>query len=513
MQPAARHLVASAVALIVALLVVATAPLSASAESGDADEPSTVTTTLHPGWNMVGWLGPEAPATEVFEAIPALERVSAWDAVNQRYHSRTRTTIPRYALRSLQPGMGLWLRLGGDEPFEWTRPMGASGVLVSLHAGRNLVGWAGGDDAEIEAAFERFGASVVRASQWDAESQGYRHYRPEADHSRNTLVELGRGDGLWVEVTTDARWWQSGARGVEFSFPDSVPAERQAAIRDDMASVVTFFAERYAIKPPEFRVTVDLDLDIFAGARAREIVISERALNWAYLGATLAHEYFHILQRQLGGYSAHDPSPRWMTEGAATYAGGLYRRARWGIAAEELRLWRLRNSLPVTEQLDDLTLSRLFYAGRGPAYSLGALGVEWLSGHAAAGSPDAYDPTAQGWSDELPDHGAYINYYAALSSTRDWEVAFETAFGLPPEDFYREFESYRNALTVSRFPHLGDDEEKPLLVLVGDIPAETEAAVTSAFEDVLAFFSDRFGAGPADYTVYAAVDTQSETFA
>lgn len=511
MQTAERRLAASVVALIAALVVLAAAPVTASAESGDAGEPETVTTTLHPGWNMVGWLGPPTPAVKLFEAIPDLQRASAWDAEHQRYLSRTRTSISRYGLRELRPGMGLWLQRGGEEAFEWTRPVDAGGVLVSLHAGRNLVGWAGGDGTETGEALARFGASLVAASQWDAESRGYDRYRPDAGHSWNTLVELGRGDGLWVELTSDALWWQSGAPGVEFTFPDSVPAERRAAIQDDVASVVTFFAERYGITPSKFSVTVDLDLDIFAGVRAQEILISQGALNYARLPVTLAHEYFHILQRQLGKYSpaVHDPSPRWMTEGAATYAGGLYRRERWGMAAEELRLWRLRNSLPVTEQLDDLTLSRLFYAGAGPVYSLGALAVEWLSGYAAADSPDAFDPTAPGWSNELPDRATYVDYYAALSSADDWKQAFESTFGLPPDDFYESFESYRNSLARSRFPHLDDNAVTPLLVLVGDMPAETEAAIRTRLGSILELYETRLAAGSADYTVYIGADAAS----
>ncbi|MYE32328.1 MAG: M1 family metallopeptidase [Chloroflexi bacterium] len=509
MQPTVRSFGGSAIALLAVLVVLATAPTRASAQSEDAADSETVTTTLHPGWNMVGWLGPDAPASELFEAIPALQRVSAWDPVHQRYLSRTRTTIPRHALRDLRPGMGLWLKLGGDEPFEWTRPVVAGGVLVSLRAGRNLVGWAGTDGTAIEEALRRFGGSLLAVSQWDADSQGYDHYRPDAGHSRNTLVELERGDGLWVELTADARWWQSEAAGVEFTFSDSVPAERHALVQNDMASVVTFYAERYGIKPPEFSVTVDFDLDIFAGVRAREILISQAALDYAYLGATLAHEYFHILQGRLGDYPAIDPSPRWMTEGAATYAGGLYERERWGTPAESLRLSRLRHSLAISEQLDDLTLSRLFYRGAGPVYSLAALALEWLSGYAAADSPDTFDPTGPGWSNQLPDHATYVDYYAALASADDWREAFEATFGLSPDDFYESFESYRSALTLSRFPHLGDNEERPLLVLVGDTPTETEAAIRARFATMLELFATRLAAGSADYAIYIGADADS----
>ena len=504
--------VAVMLALVVGM-VFATAPGRASAESDEAPDPHTITTTLYPGWNMVAWLGPEAPATDLFEAIPQLARASAWDADNQRYQRRTINSVARYGLTELEPGMGLWLELGGDTPFEWTRTVPEGGVLLSLRAGRNLVGWSGSDAMLTEDALKRFGASLVSAARWDAVERRYDRYRPDAAGESDMLAELGQGDGLWVELTEDARWWQSGAADAEFTFPDSVPAEKQAAIRDDMADIVSFFAERYGIVPPPFSVTVDLDIDIFAGVLAQEILIGRGALNYSLLPVTLAHEYFHVLQGRLGAYAppGPDPSPRWMTEGAATYAGGLYQQARWSTSAEELRHDRLRHSLTVTQRLDDLGLSRLVYAGAGPAYNLAAMAVEWLSGYAVAGSEEQFAPEVPGWTRGWADDGTYVAYYQRLSSFFDWKDAFERVFGLSADDFYDSFEAYRGALTSSRFPHLADDADEPVLVFVGDVQQETETAVRGAFSDVLTFFGERFAAGPADYTVFAAVDSESVT--
>ena len=224
----ALHVTVAVLALAVA---VGGMPTRASAESEGAPDPATITTTLQPGWNMVAWLGPEAPVTDLFEAIPALERVSAWDAAEQRYQRRTRNSIPRYGLRQLTTGIGLWLELGGDEPFEWTRPVLAQGTLLPLHAGRNLVGWVGRDGTPIADAVVRFGESLVRASRWDAAAQAYEHYRPGESDTANTLAELNHGDGLWVELTGDARWWQSGNTPSPVVFVGDVSEERQAEIR------------------------------------------------------------------------------------------------------------------------------------------------------------------------------------------------------------------------------------------------------------------------------------------
>ena len=84
----------------VAVLALALGMLTLDAGSStpvSADEPgsATLTSQLLPGWNMVAWLGPEAPVSELFAAIPALRQVSAWDSEEQRYRRALRTSTPR----------------------------------------------------------------------------------------------------------------------------------------------------------------------------------------------------------------------------------------------------------------------------------------------------------------------------------------------------------------------------------------------------------------------------------
>ncbi|MYH40340.1 MAG: hypothetical protein F4150_00820 [Chloroflexi bacterium] len=109
-----------AVALLLAAGALAARPQPAAAESGEAAGEAAAATTLHPGWNMVAWLGPGAEATELFDAIPELEIAFAWDGPSQRYRRLSRESAPRSGLTWLTPGMGLWLRLGGDAAVEWT---------------------------------------------------------------------------------------------------------------------------------------------------------------------------------------------------------------------------------------------------------------------------------------------------------------------------------------------------------------------------------------------------------
>ena len=172
-------------AALVVCVALEPARVGATEESADATHDSTITTVLQPGWNMVGWLGGDAPALVLFDQIPSLTGVSAWDAEAGRYQRRTRTGVGLHGLRSLAPGLGLWLLIGGDDLVEWKRPASEDSMLLELHAGRNLVGWAGRDGTPIEEAVGRFGDALAKAWRWDAEVQRYLRYspsRPEHAH-------------------------------------------------------------------------------------------------------------------------------------------------------------------------------------------------------------------------------------------------------------------------------------------------------------------------------------------
>ena len=92
---------------------------------------------------------------------------------------------------------------------------------------------------------------------------------------------LGRAvDGL--------RWWQSGLAQTTFEFRGEVSEEQQAPLREEVAVIVTFFAEGYGIEPPQFSVLCDPGLDIFGGAYLRQLLISSRSLEYSSRRVVLA---------------------------------------------------------------------------------------------------------------------------------------------------------------------------------------------------------------------------------
>ena len=85
-------LVLTLVALLAAGLAVA------SANSGDEAAAETITTTLQPGDNFVGWVAEPKLVLELFEEFPQIELVYTWDTADQRY---------RYAHPDVEPGSGV----------------------------------------------------------------------------------------------------------------------------------------------------------------------------------------------------------------------------------------------------------------------------------------------------------------------------------------------------------------------------------------------------------------------
>ena len=227
MQP--RHIRAALLATLAALLLASgLAPTQATAS--EATEGETITTVLHPGWNMVGWVGPETPTSELFEALPQLRRVSAWDAGEGAYLRAFRGRSAE--LPSLTPGTGLWLHLGGDTTVEWTRPGKSDGAVARLQAGLNLVG------VVADGAITLPDHADAHAWRWDPARQGYATYR-FGD------ATLSGGEALWIQAAAPLNLWQPGNAMPPFVLLDDIPVDCRQLILMEYRSMRRFFAERF----------------------------------------------------------------------------------------------------------------------------------------------------------------------------------------------------------------------------------------------------------------------------
>ena len=118
----------AALALVLAAILLAAGLGAASAESEESVEPTaTITTTLRPGYNYVGWVGEPLAVAKLKRDIPEIASVRAWDAPSQR----------SYAPTTLTAGMAVRISLSSDRSVQWRRSVTPIRGLVTLRTGRN----------------------------------------------------------------------------------------------------------------------------------------------------------------------------------------------------------------------------------------------------------------------------------------------------------------------------------------------------------------------------------------
>ena len=421
-----------------ATLVLALILHTPGAVTAQEDEP--VTTVLQPGYNMAGWIEPETGVAELFEAIPELEAVYAWDAVEQRF--RSGSAQREGDLTTLTPGMGLWLEIGGAEQVTWTRsghPDPAAG-LTTLREGWNLVAWSGSEHAAFEDAFAALSGPSQVVLSWDTEAQWFGSYVPGATSGGAQVVRLG--DSVWVSSSGERHWLQPGSFESRVEFYGEFSGERKAEIRAETRSVVTWFAERYGLLEPGFELYVGADRDSLTQAR-REVlgrpnpsyVLCGRAVNlqvfmadWCItathdLTSPLAHEYFHVLQTHLVERTPTEGTiyvADWLLEGTAEYAGIEYHMARGHRSPEATAHLLRRTMIFASFELDELetNISQFDTVG----YEMAAFAVRWLVSQVG--------------------EDAVLDYFQVLPASTGWEDAFDRAFGRPVSAFYSELANH-----------------------------------------------------------------------
>lgn len=229
----------SVLGVLVVGLSLSVTPRHAAAEFGD-----TVTTVLEPGLNLVGWTGAEASIEAIFEDIPQLELVYAWDAETQSFLWATSTdTSVLGTLHMLFPGVGLWLSIAGEQPVSWTRPVFSQASGLWLREGWNLVAWTGEDRVTATEALRDLD-DILTAS---------------VDARGRQPTSLTRGGALWLNVSAPG-WWEQhatmpragdqNATDPTIVFVTPVSAEREAEVRALVKDVVEYFDEQGAGRVP-----------------------------------------------------------------------------------------------------------------------------------------------------------------------------------------------------------------------------------------------------------------------
>ena len=255
-------------------------------------------------------------------------------------------------------------------------------------------------------------------------------------------VACGSGD-----KTIEERWEGLNVPEAEIVFLGDWTDEERAAIRREVKSVQVAHAERFGEVTSEFTLYIStgralvneafLDLHEFAipewftcgglvQSSAVFIVLETCDDDVRERGGPIAHEYFHILQYDLGLVAPSNQivwRPSWLVEGSAVYASTHHAEAHgrstvsWRREAARLAWSGLGRPLPGPYDRDGDVLTGLDLRIR--AYEVGFLAVDWLV--------------------ERKGEEALMEFFR-LGGGR---AEFAEAFGMSPSEFVAAFEEHR----------------------------------------------------------------------
>lgn len=484
--PVRRIALAAIPVLSIAIALIAS---SASISSANEDE---FTTTLHPGWNLVGWIHADASVGSLFEQIPELDRI-----VDGSGTSATRdSTGEQGSLRLLLLGEGYWLRVDADGPVEWSRPASRLESPVDVAAGVSIVAWTGGDNVPVGEALGNLGDNLRIAWRWDASAQEFRSWFPQRYAPYADDLGLRRGDAIFIRVIAATRWDHTTTDYPRFTFDSQVPNDLNRTIVADVQSVISRVHQEFDIVADLDRLQFDLytpidssDLGPFGPASfdqlGRRLRVPTSVNLWRAPAAQagfpiarqeLSNRYAWAIQVLLAG-DRIEQVPAWFQ-----FAGPLWIEQSAPGAAFDLE-WLRRFAEGSTQYiLDDQPMHLLAsvidpddpYAwtdSGDPTLSLGAATALWLvERHGARSLMDFWRTFAAQPDDAI-----------------DWRAAFERTFGQPVDAFYEQF----NQSVRERYPLVQGKIEAPtwirldrLDLTANSVPPGTSIDIPISFRGV-----------------------------
>ena len=444
-----------------ALLLLCAGVYRVSAADGD----DTITTTLHPGWNLIGWIHEAAPASALFDQLAGLNLIHDGD---ERSARRDASDDPA-ALQTLQPGHGYWFYLDSEQPIDWTRPAEPVTRRFHLEPGEQLVAWTGPSDRSISDVLLGLRNQLATALRWIAAEQRFVPWSPDPDLPRLDMPAIDRGEAVRVDLTEATEWLHptGDLPGLRFAGGlQHLPDNFRDVVEADLRSVVERFVARFKFEVPAERLQLRIPTTSEALQRQQASVNVGLSDAWAYSpkrsGGTsvivmthsywdandepgcgvvsnacyvLAHEYFHILQYELAG-RARGQVPGWLVEGTAMWADHIvFDKPQPSFEYAQLG----------TDEFDLAVRADPYDY----AHSVGFAAVAILAERAGAGSiVEVWKHLSQSMQNDL-----------------HWTTAFARAFDVSYWAFLVEFAERRRPLfgTISGRLQASDDQSLPPL--------------------------------------------------
>lgn len=459
--------------IILALLL----GFAGSRSASDAASNDAFTTTLYPGWNLVGWVDADVSVERVFEDIAELQSIRS-TSQGSSWHVSRANAAGSSAERILKLGRGYWFYVGGARPLSWSRMFEAQAASRELGSGNQLVAWAGLDDVPLSGALSGVPAEVRRAWRWDAAGQQLLFWRPGGQVAqiespnpyRRPLrrsassggVGLQRGEAIGITIVGTTRWRQPIGALPPMEFRGDVPQNIREEAQADLRWVVEHFGKEFGMAADTRRLRVVVARfagDVTGKSEHRGVPLSASVLvhndpraeitifmgmqEWARTDVdrsvdrstaeplsgrlVLLHEYYHAIQAQLAGVEFLSV-PSWLVEGGPTWL--LHQ-----LGDSTVAVWRDEQAASQFVQLDgtinapgrwDRDASRLPLMTTSPPHAVGHTFIRWL--------------TARFGED------AHIRFWTRFArpefSSATWQRVFEAAYGIEHLTVFEDFATW-----------------------------------------------------------------------
>ncbi len=431
-----------ALAVFIAVLATVAVALLSSVEHASSSEEST-TTTLYPGWNLIGWIHEITPVSDLFAAIDEL--ASVHDGFDRSAHRPS--TDDGNSLTDLETGHGYWFRIDHHRSIDWTRPPSASAYTYPLVPGLRLVAWNGRSPTLIETAFASIRRAIAVVWRWDARHQQFVPWSPDPRAPNPRQMPVERGDAFLINGVSSANWTQLSGELPRIVYPgglhDELPENFQEIVESDVQFLIDLFAERYGVEvdPNRLEIRIPTTLEsarqehqAYRGSslsRAFAAVASDTgtahlivvpADKWGYRSAdgrwirldarpSLAFTYFNAVQDELS-QGAWGYAPWWFIVGAPT----------WFSYSVEGRPLGVNQVQHFTAQLD----LRVATPPNETSHDIGVAAVSVLI--------------------ERSGESSIVDFWRTLSAGAaivPWQAAFFETFGFTPGEFYEDFYELR----------------------------------------------------------------------
>jgi len=155
----------------------------------------TFTKSLPLGWNLISLpLTPLDNSTSAVlgNATIAYDAVKSYDTATHQFEDAT----------TMDPGTGYFVHVttAGDWTYEGTA---YTSISATLSTGLNCVGWTNETGSALPGALSSIDGSYRYVARWNAGTQSYEVYLPDAPAVFSDFATMDRGEGYFIAATAD----------------------------------------------------------------------------------------------------------------------------------------------------------------------------------------------------------------------------------------------------------------------------------------------------------------------